>query len=375
MWPAIRGVSEYQRETAGAPPDPYGTSMQRENQGHDVWGRSRRAILVREVSFPMAAVVLPNVEAVPGMERVEKRLFEVVTSPVNLMSELLTYLLRSGGKRLRPMLVMICGSFRPCDEDLLTDVATAVELIHIASLVHDDIIDGAQVRRGRETPNARWGNHTSVLAGDFLFARALSLLCARGRNELVEVLADAIVTMCEGEIDQIAEAFNPDLTEEDYFEQIRRKTAHLIGASCYAGALASGAEEAESALLLEYGLELGYAFQITDDVLDFVGKPEALGKPVGADLAQGILTLPVLHLLKDPACYSAFADRLRRRAFTSQDIQEILKLVRERECIDYALKRAKGHIEAAKAQLCLMPEGPAKGMLWHLADMVLSRSA
>lgn len=322
----------------------------------------------------MAQDLLLAAESVPGMERVEERLWEAVSSPVGFLGQVMAYLLESGGKRLRPMLVLLSGSLHACDLDLLVDAAVAAELIHMASLVHDDIIDGSHTRRGRRSVNARWGEKVSVLTGDFLFARALSILCLRGATRLVEVMANAIIAMCEGEIQEISGSFNPDLTEADYLERIYKKTAYLIGASCYAGTIVNGASEFEASSMREYGLELGYAFQIIDDILDFSGEAEALGKPVGKDLSQGILTLPVIRALNDPAFYKRFAERLRGGLLTSVEIREITAYLRDSGAIEYAYSRAQSHVNAAKGRLSSLPDTFTRRLLQELADTVISRT-
>ncbi|HHV62763.1 MAG TPA: polyprenyl synthetase family protein [Firmicutes bacterium] len=322
------------------------------------------------------ALELPASGVAADLKRVEERLQEVTSSHSQLIGDVCNYLIFGGGKRIRPLLVLLCArSFRHDPEGAI-DVAVATELIHMASLIHDDIIDNARTRRGRATVNSLWGNRTSVLAGDFLFARALTILSRmdhRNRLGLVRLMAEAITVMCEGEIEQACQAFNCDLTEADYMEQIRKKTAHLMAASCYAGAVIGRASKREAGAMMRYGLELGYAFQITDDLLDFTGEERVTGKPAGLDLSSGILTLPILHILRDARFSADIRRMLAGRRPSRDDVKTICDWVSSSGALEYARRKARHHVEAAKACLAEMPEGPSRACLEDIADRVLVR--
>ncbi|NPV53267.1 MAG: polyprenyl synthetase family protein [Firmicutes bacterium] len=315
-------------------------------------------------------------EIVADMEKVEERLRELASAQSRFIGDLCRYLIAGGGKRIRPLLVILSARFFPHDPEGAIEVAATTELIHMASLIHDDIIDGARTRRGRETVNALWGNHVSVLAGDFLFARALTTLGRLdhdGRLGLVRLMSEAIAVMCEGEIEQTCQTFNCDLTEADYMDQIRKKTAHLMGVSCYAGAIIGRAPERQARAMMRYGLELGCAFQITDDLLDFTGEEGATGKPAGLDLLSGVLTLPVLYMLRDVRFSPEVKRILAGRQPSRDDIKTVCEWARASGALDYAYQRAGHHVEEAKACLAEMPDGFSKTYLEAVADQVLIR--
>jgi heptaprenyl diphosphate synthase len=235
----------------------------------------------------------------PVMQAVEARLQEISSEHAGTLGAHAWHVIRAGGKRLRPLLVILCSSIDDPSCQPLIDMAAAAELIHTASLIHDDIIDRSDSRRSVPTLNHLHGNHTAVLAGDFLFALAFGLLTRSRCPEALALMADAVQAMCQAEIEQKESLFQFSLTESMYLRRIEKKTAALLAACCGAGALAGGLEPEAVASLASYGRNLGLCFQITDDLLDFTGDSADLGKPAGSDLAQGILTLPVIYLLQN----------------------------------------------------------------------------
>jgi heptaprenyl diphosphate synthase len=237
----------------------------------------------------------------PLLQAVEDRLQEMASDQAGALGVYAGHVIRAGGKRLRPLLVILCSGINDPACQPLIDIAAAAELIHTASLIHDDILDRAATRRGVPTLNRLQGNHTAVLAGDLLFATAFGLLARGHCPGALAVMTDAIRDMCRAEIEQKEALFQFSVTESMYLSRIEKKTASLLAACCSAGALAGGLSPEAVASLAAYGRNLGLCFQITDDLLDFTGDSSALGKPAGSDLAQGILTLPVIYLLNNTA--------------------------------------------------------------------------
>src|SRR5690606_33595589 len=247
------------------------------------------------------------------------------------------------------------------------------EMIHVATLVHDDVIDGAATRRGRPTVNNLWNAQVAVLTGDTLLAKALVLLVDRTSPRIVRIMSDMIYRMCEGEIAQHASAFDPNQTEQDYFERIEKKTALFFAACCEAGALVNGATDEQAAAARAYGRNIGMAFQVIDDLLDVTASPEVLGKPVGSDLAAGVLTLPVLHVLGQPATEQWVHDVIANPPLSPDEIERILTLIRNNGTIEYTQSVAGAFVRQAKEELTRLPDGPARRLLASVADLVVER--
>lgn len=295
------------------------------------------------------------------------------------------HILATRGKGLRPALVVLwasagpgkeaCPHVRPeaVDDRATIEVAAAAELIHMASLVHDDVIDGSTTRRGLETLNALFGARPSVLLGDFLFAKAFGLLARHRDLGVVELMTDAISAMCEGELEQAACAFSCDETEDGYLRRITLKTARLISACCRAGAVIAGASAEDVADASEYGLELGIAFQLTDDALDFVADERELGKPTCQDLVCGVLTLPVLRLLTHESLGPRARDLIASRRFDPESVMWVRSAVVECGGVDLTYERAQQCIEHASACASRLPAGPARDALTALTRQVIIR--
>ncbi len=314
----------------------------------------------------------------PEILEVDRRLKAELASQVPLMQEVIDHLSGRGGKKLRPRLVYLCGNFagadhRP-DPAAIRDVATAVELIHLASLVHDDIIDRSRTRRGKPTANALWGNHVSVLAGDYLFAKAFNLLTRHNQYGVVEIASATIAIMCEGEIEQAEQAYDCDLTFDQYFRRAERKTARLLAASCRVGAAVSRAPAAVQDALEVYGRQMGYAYQIVDDLLDLTADRKVLGKPVGADLRQGIVTLPVVFLLQDEGWRAKVAPLIAARAVTAPVIAQVRKGLKESGAIRRSFEVARQCVAQAQEALADLPAVPERDVLSGLTEYVLTRS-
>jgi len=308
----------------------------------------------------------------PGLGAIEDKISRVIASRTELLNQLSAKLLKAGGKRLRPALVMLSAAFKPCNAEDVISVAAAVELIHMASLIHDDIIDGASVRRGKETINAAAGNRAAVLIGDYLFAAAFNILSAGRQYEVLRLMTWAIKEMCEGEIKQAAQVFDYSQTEDDYFERIHKKTACLLSASCQAGAIISGLEQNYIGLMGEFGRNIGCAYQIIDDILDYIADTERLGKPVCSDLSQGIITLPLLHLLQHEKYGPRLKRMLEKRILSEKELSAVQKIVLDNGGIDYAYSRAGSYIESARSVLRRMPAASSRDILMRLTDFLFT---
>lgn len=309
------------------------------------------------------------------LEAVEREFARQVESQIHVIPEIGNYLLNSGGKRVRPAVLLmsarLCGYTGP--RAVLN--AAVVEFIHTATLVHDDIIDDADVRRGRKAAHSQWGNDVTVLAGDFLYIKSMAMALTQDTLDVVRLLCDVTLRMIEGEIYQLTKNGVVDLTEEEHFEIIRRKTAYLFGGCAQIGGMLGEAGAEKEQALREYGFSLGIMFQLVDDLLDFTGAAEALGKPIGGDLREGKITLPLIHLLHHggPDAGMLIRNAVADRDITAENWARLKALLAEHRSLDYAYGRAVEFGESAKRQLRLFAPGPEREALMALADYVLLR--
>ncbi len=298
-----------------------------------------------------------------------------VQSQVHVIPEIGNYLLRSGGKRVRPAVLLmsarLCGYSGP--RAIMN--AAVVEFIHTATLVHDDIIDDADVRRGRKAVHSQWGNDVTVLAGDFLYIKSMAMALTQDTLDIVRMLCDVTLRMIEGELYQLTKNGVVDLSEDEHFEIIKRKTAYLFGGCAQIGGMLGevGAEKEQA--LREYGFSLGTMFQLVDDLLDFTGAAEALGKPIGGDLREGKITLPIIHLLEKggPEAGDLIRNAVRDRDISAENWARLKALMAEHRSIEYAYGRAVEFGEAAKRQLRQFAPSQEREALMGLADFVLLR--
>ncbi|MGI6226562.1 MAG: polyprenyl synthetase family protein [Peptococcales bacterium] len=310
------------------------------------------------------------------LENVEKFLTEYVNFSHSELRNSSQHILKAGGKRIRPAFVLLSGKvFNPKGTTDLIPFAAAVELIHMASLVHDDVIDKADLRRGQPTIRVLQGNKFSLHCGDYLLAHAIKLIKPDKNKEIANLLAKISVEMCQGEIQQLLTVFNTNQTIKDYFYRIKRKTALLIAASCKIGAIATNAPIEGVNALYRYGYNLGMAFQIKDDVLDIAGNSDIIGKPAGSDLAQGIITLPTIYALN---CSGKDSSRLRdlinnRFVTKEEQLVEAIDIVRKSNGLEKSLDISQKFIAKAKNQLSFLPKGPMKTNLMKLADYINER--
>ena len=315
------------------------------------------------------------------LEWVERKMREPAHPEYPQLTAVLSSLLDSGGKRLRPALALLAGRLYSTETEKLISLAASVEMLHTATLVHDDLIDGALLRRGETTVNARWSTGATVLTGDYLFARAAAFAAETGNVRVMSIFANTLMTICSGELRQIFDRHNvPNLVAEQAWEEalerydrrIHAKTASLFAAATEAASVLGGAPEAEQLALREYGRLLGTGFQIVDDVLDFQGNQEVLGKPVAGDLREGIVTLPVLYFLRERPDDARVAAVVRDGG-DEELVREVVEAIREAGAVDRALDRARLFIDQSKAALSILPESETRETLRELADYTVSR--
>lgn len=304
-------------------------------------------------------------------EMIRLRMQEVLRADNPEIERIINYLTENSGKMIRPRMVYLAASMARHDPVIVRDAAVAVELIHMASLVHDDVIDHAMIRRGKESINKRWGNHASILTGDYLFATAFNLINRHGMQDIMENITTTIRIMCAGEINQMSLASDINITESEYLEKSYGKTACLFASSCKVGALAASLPAGYAYNLEQFGLCLGYAYQIVDDLLDFMSDADKLGKPVGTDLLEGNITLPVIHALG--SCqYGVWLRTLLESGLTNEsNMPQIIAALIDCQAIDSSLQTARRFIERGLAYLDALPDGPAVKELEFMAAFVL----
>jgi octaprenyl-diphosphate synthase len=324
------------------------------------------------VSADLAQIFEPIRE---DLEAVEQEFVRHIQSRVALIPEMGRYIQKSGGKRVRPAVLLMASRLAGYTGDRAVLYASVVEFIHTATLVHDDIIDGADLRRGRLAVHSRWGNDITVLLGDYLYIKSMAMALTHDSIEIIRLLCDVTLRMIEGELYQLTKTGDVDISEEEHFEIIRRKTAFLFGGCAQIGGMLGGISPEQEAALREYGFNLGVAFQLVDDLLDYTADQVALGKPIGGDLREGKVTLPVILLLQRGG---DAADRLIRavvqdRAVSPDQWREILALLREHRATDLAYERAVEYASRAKGCLSAFSPGRERDALMALPDYVLAR--
>ena len=306
------------------------------------------------------------------LSAIESKLKKIGQVETAGLAELLDYSLSGGGKRIRPILTLLAARLYDYSLDRLMPMAMAVELMHLATLVHDDTIDSSAVRWGRPTVNAIWGIEEAVLLGDYLFAQAGAMVATTDNLRVIKLLPQTLMVITSGEIAQARSAFVLEQTFEQYIHRIMSKTASLFTLSTESGAVLSNAPEGVIQVLREYGHNLGIAFQIVDDVLDFAGTEDEMGKPVGSDLTQGTLTLPAMLLLKHRAEDNPVA-RLFHEKGGEQYVKEAIEQIRNSSIIDECFETAQSYRDRACRHLDQLPDCAARRSLYGLADFIISR--
>ncbi len=302
---------------------------------------------------------------------------EVHLNPyLDLVAETARHILFSGGKRLRPLLMVLsarlCG-YRGTDDKMFSCI---FEYLHAATLLHDDLVDDAEVRRGKPVAHAKWGNETAVLVGDFLLARGLSIAAKTGSLKVIEIISDITENMSQGEIHQLQNKGNIDLSEAEYLEIIRRKTAVLIQGACRVGAVVAGGDTEKEAALSVYGYNVGLAFQMADDLLDYLADARTLGKNVGADIREGKLTLPVIVALKAASSSDRrYLEKMtREKDFSVEEFEKLVEILKRYNGIDYTRQLASEKIEQAVRALAVFDAGKTRDLLTDIAHYALVRS-
>jgi octaprenyl-diphosphate synthase len=308
--------------------------------------------------------------------RVEEQFRKDLESRVPLIRKVGEYVLASGGKRVRPMMLLLSAKLAGYQGESHVGLASVVEFIHTATLLHDDVVDSAVLRRGQDSANAVWGNEASVLVGDFLFAKSFSIMVREGNLEILKTLSDATTQMAEGEVLQLISTCDVELDEARYIEVVRNKTAVLLSAASRCGALLGACPPEQEEALSAYGMDLGIAFQFMDDALDYVADQDAFGKECGHDLLEGKVTLPLIHTLKrcNAEERKRIAGIIEQETLPEEDLKYIVGLIHSYDGIDYTRDRAKLLIESAKGHLALFADCPAKEAMIRLADYVVSRN-
>jgi len=296
-----------------------------------------------------------------------------LASDVPLVEKIAQYIIESGGKRLRPLLVLLSSQAAGYRADDHLKLAAVIEFLHTATLLHDDVVDTSDMRRGRSTANAKWGNAPSVLVGDFLYARAFEMMVELESLPIMNVLSRATAVIAEGEVMQLMNVKNPDLTEEQYMQVIHNKTAMLFEAASHTGAQLAGAEEKQEIALRDYGKHLGMAFQLVDDVLDYQGDAETMGKNVGDDLAEGKTTLPLIQAMATGTDEERQLIRQAIRKGGLDDLPKVLKTVRQSGAIEYTMDKAKEQARIARELLSCLPESAHKEALELLTEVAVAR--
>jgi octaprenyl-diphosphate synthase len=311
-----------------------------------------------------------------GLQQVEKYINEYVTSEIKLIPEVAHHLIDSGGKRFRPLLLLISSGICGYRGDQRFPMAAAMEFIHTATLLHDDVIDQAIIRRGKTSANNVFGNAVSVLVGDFLCFKSFRLLTEAGNLDILQLISRIAYIMSEGEVFQLIKRGDINLTEEEYLTIIEKKTAVLISAACATGAILGSASPEKIDALSQFGKNIGMAFQITDDTLDYTGKEQEFGKSIGKDLEEGKITLPLIFAIKQST--EEEKDKIKeiiiRKKSSQKAAREILRLIKKYNGIDYSLLYAEKFIKDAQIQLNVFPECAEKDQLNAVAGYILSRN-
>ena len=307
-----------------------------------------------------------------GLGMVDDKLISFARVDFPWLAEPLAYVLESSGKRVRPGITLLAGKFFQYDLDTLVPMATSIELFHNATLVHDDAVDNAMLRRGKTAVNSLWGDGVAVLLGDYLFSLAADLVCSIGNFRVMSMFAKTLTEISGGQLRETFSAYGWKQNRESYYEQIYSKTASLFAAATGTGAVLSDAPEEAVSALTSYGKNLGMAFQVVDDILDFTGNEGELGKPVGSDLLQGTLTLPVI-LLMEQRPQDNIRQRLAEKPGDQEEVSRVIEMVRNSSILEECYQIAGGFSSQACRDLEALPENASRGSLLDLADYVVER--
>jgi octaprenyl-diphosphate synthase len=328
---------------------------------------------VRSSAPPELARIFEPIQG--QLEEVEEAYARHIQSRVDLIPEIGRYIQSSGGKRVRPAVLLMAARLAGYSGDQAVNYASVVEFIHTATLVHDDIVDDADLRRGKAAVHSRWGNDITVLLGDYLYIKSMGMALTYDSLDLVRLLCDVTLRMIEGELYQLTKTGDVDITEEEYLEIIRRKTAYLFGGCAEIGGMLGEVTHDQRTALREYGFNLGVAFQLVDDLLDYTADSSSLGKPIGGDLREGKVTLPAILLLQRDGGRSSELIRgaVNDQSMSPESWSELQDLLHEHRAIEHAYDRALDYAAEAKRFLDLFPASAERDALAALPDYVLAR--
>jgi len=309
------------------------------------------------------------------LERVDREFRKNLSSEVPIISAIGEHLLLSGGKRFRPILLLLSAKLCSYQGNQHISMASLIEFIHTATLLHDDVVDGAELRRGSKSVNSTWGNEASVLVGDFLFTKSFSLMVESGNWRILQTIARATTVMAEGELQELMKTNDLGLTEEGYLSIITRKTASLISSATQIGALLGNVSAEEEKALLDFGMDVGIAFQLIDDNLDYTSREEEFGKKIGIDLQDGKITLPLIFALGhcDVRERSLIQETVDSHPISKEAFLRVVEIIERYDGIQYTWKKAKGFVEMAKKRLHVFPDSKEREALCALADYVIER--
>lgn len=309
------------------------------------------------------------------LKKVDLEFRKNLRSKVPIISAIGEHLLLSGGKRLRPLLLILSARACGYTGEAHISMASLIEFIHTATLLHDDVVDRAELRRGMESANAKWGNEACVLVGDFLFTKCFSLLVENGNRKILQAISKATTLMAEGELEELIKTNDLSLTEDDYLSIVTRKTAALFSAATQVGAILADAPEEQEKALMDFGMDFGIAFQLIDDRLDYISKEEEFGKKIGIDLQEGKITLPLIYILNQ--CSPQELELIRKAVESDPITQELFfqvgHLIEKYQGLTYTFQKAEEYITKAKSHLQHFPHSKEKEALSILSDYVLER--
>lgn len=320
-------------------------------------------------SSPIHALVAEDFAAVNQL------IIQECTSQVPLVEKIAHYIIDSGGKRLRPLLALLAAKALGYEGDKHQLLAALIEFMHTSTLLHDDVVDESSLRRGRPTANTQWSNQSCVLVGDFLYARSFEMMVRVNSMRIMEILSKVTCILAEGEVLQLANVRNPKISAEEYHQVIYAKTAKLFEGTTQSAAVLAGATPEQEAALREYGAQLGLAFQLIDDLLDYQGDAATMGKNVGDDLAEGKTTLPLIYAMQQASEEDALLIRQAIRKGGLDKLDKVLAIVNATKALDYTWQEAQACSQKAKDSLAVLPDSPYKTALLDLADSALARKS
>ncbi|MBI4632725.1 MAG: polyprenyl synthetase family protein [Deltaproteobacteria bacterium] len=309
------------------------------------------------------------------LNRVEEHMQMCLRSDVGLIHEIINHIIGSGGKRFRPLLLLAASGLCRYRGERRFPLSVVIEFVHTATLLHDDVIDHAKIRRGKTSANNIWGNAASVLVGDFLYSMSFKLMTADGNLNIMKLISATTNSMSEGEVFQLMKCGDTHITEAEYISIIEKKTSILISAACAVGGILGGAGETDIAALTNFGMRLGSAFQITDDTLDYMAKEEEFGKSVGQDFQEGKITLPLIRTLKNcsPAERKLIKKTIGKKKLTGENIADVISLIHKYDGAGYALNKARKYIDEGKEFLRHFRDSEDKAALLTISDYILER--